>query len=330
MIRRRAFIASFGGGLLALPGLLAAQAPARTWRIGFITLGSGWTPQLEAFRKGLADLGYREGRDIVIESRFAAGQLDRLAPMAAELVRLPVDVIVVGGPGPLKAVRDATRTIPIVMIAGSSDPVGEGIAASLARPDGNVTGLTYAVSPERFGKQLELLREAAPKISRVAIWWDLDLAVYRQSWAAPLAAATRQLQLELLGPVQVLNEAGVDAAFATMREQRADALLVVIGGTTSAYQQRVAATAIRHRLPTVAAFREFAAAGGLLSYGPNLPDTFRRGASYVDRILKGTKAGEIPIELPGKYDLAVNLATARALGLSLPHSLLLRADEVIR
>ncbi len=330
MIDRRAFIASLGGSLLAVPDLLAAQAPPRIRRIGFISFGSGWTQQWDAFLNGMASLGYREGQDFVMEKRFAAGHLERLPVMAAELVRIPVDVIVVAGPGPLRAAREATRTIPIVMIAGSSDPVGEGVVKSLARPGGNVTGLTYAVSPERFGKQLELLKEAAPKVSRVTALWDLDLAMYRQVWAVPLGTAARTLRLEVLEPVQVLNEAGIDAAFATIREQRADALLVTIGGPTSAYRGRIAETASRSRLPTVAAFREFTASGGLLSYGPNLSDLYRRGATYVDRILKGAKPGDLPIELPTKYELAVNLATARSLGLVIPQTLLLRADEVIQ
>ncbi len=216
------------------------------------------------------------------------------------------------------------------MLAASSDPVGEGLGASLARPGGNIAGLTYAVSPDRFGKQLELLKDAAPRISRVAVWWDLDMALFRQSWAAPLTTAARKLGLEVMEPVQVLNEEGIDSAFAAMRRQRADALLVAISGPTQSYRARVAATALRNRLPTVAAFREFTAEGGLLSYCPNFPEVYRRGAAYVDRILKGAKPGELPVELPSKYELVVNVKTANALGLTIPQALLLRADELIR
>ena len=242
-----------------------------------------------------------------------------------------VDVIVVAGPSPLPAARKATRAIPIVMIASSADPVGEGIAVSLARPGGNVTGLTYAVSPtERFGKQLELLKEAAPRISRVAVLWDFDMAHYRQTWAAPLATAARKLAIEVLEPVQVLKEGDVEGGFATMRRQRADALLVVMGGPALPFRGRVADAALRDRLPTVSAQKDLTDAGGLLSYGPDFAEMNRRGAAFVDRIFRGAKPGDIPIELPTKYELVVNLKTAKVLGLAIPQSLLLRADEVIQ
>jgi putative ABC transport system substrate-binding protein len=190
--------------------------------------------------------------------------------------------------------------------------------------------LTYAVSLERFGKQLELLKEAAPGISRIAVWWDMEMTIFSQSWAVPLETAARKLGLQIQPPVQVLARDGVEGAFATMKQQRADALLVAIGGPTYGYRADVAAVALRNRLPTVAAFKEFTEAGGLLSYGPDFSSIYRRAASYVDRILKGTPPGDLPIELPTKYELAINLKTAKALGLTISQSLLLRADEVIR
>jgi len=215
------------------------------------------------------------------------------------------------------------------MVASSSDPVGDGLVKSLARPGGNLTGLTYAVSSERFGKQLELLKEAAPGVSRIAVWWDMQMTIFQQSWAAPLEAAARKLGLQIQAPVQVLVRDGVEGAFAAMKQQRADAVLVVLGGPTFEYYADVTTMALRNRLPTLAALKQFTAAGGLLSYGPDLPAIYRRAASYVDRILKGTPPGDLPIELPTKYELAINLKTAKALGLTIPQSLLGRADQVI-
>ncbi|MEO5699056.1 MAG: ABC transporter substrate-binding protein [Casimicrobiaceae bacterium] len=287
--------------------------------------GQGTDPFIE----GLRELGYTERKNIVIEWRFADGRLERLSDFAAELVRLPVDVIVVAGPSPLRAAIEATTRIPIVMSAASSDPVGEGLVASLARPGGNVTGLTFAVSPERFGKQLELLKSAAPHIARIAVWWDTDIPTFHRSWATPLNTAASQLGLKILPPVQVLEPSSIDAAFYTMKQQRADALLVVIAGATQNYRARVAEMAVRNRLPTVAAQKSFTLDGGLISYGPDFAAIYRRAATYVDKILKGANPGELPIELPTRYELFINLKTAKALDLTIPQSLLLRADEVI-
>ena len=190
--------------------------------------------------------------------------------------------------------------------------------------------MTYAVSPERFGKQLELLKEAAPGISRIAVYWDLQMTIFHQTWAAPLETAARKLGLQIQPPIQVLARDRVEGAFATMKQQRADAVLVVQGGPTNAYLADVATMAMRNRLPTIAALKEFTEAGGLLSYGPDLSGSWHRAASYVDRILKGTPPGDLPIELPTKYEFAINLKTAKALGLTIPQSLLLRADDVIQ
>ncbi len=216
------------------------------------------------------------------------------------------------------------------MIAGSNDPVGEGLVESLARPGRNITGLTYAVSPERFGKQLELLKIAAPGISRVAVWWDGDLALFRQSIATPLEAQARKLGLQIQGPVQALETGAYGKVFATFKEQRADALMLFFAGPSYVHRERLTALAVENRLPTVSAFKEVTSAGGLLSYGPDFGAVARRAAVYVDKILKGAKASELAIELPTKYEFAINLRTAKALGLAIPRDLLLRADEVIQ
>ena len=325
-MKRRAFIYVVAGSLL---GAAQPQQSGRTYRIGILAAGGARPPNIGFFVEGLRAHGYVEAQSLVIEQRYAEGHLERLPDLAAELVRMSVDVVVTAGPTPVRAAMAATSRIPIVMIVGSSEAVGEGLVRSLARPGGNLTGSTYAVSPERFGKQLELLKEAAPGISRIAIWWDIQMAIFHQSWAVPLESAAHKLGLQILPPVQVLAQDGVEAAFATMKQQRADAVLVVLGGPTFAYYADVAAMAVRHRLPTVATVKAFTAAGGLLSYGPDLPEIYRRAASYVNRVLKGASPGDLPIELPTKYELAINLKTAKALGLAIPQSLLLRADEMI-
>jgi putative ABC transport system substrate-binding protein len=318
--------------VLVAPPVAEAQPTAKVHRIGFLATGarpSTPLPSLEAFEKELRERGYLEGQNLVIEWRFSGGAFARLPDLAADLVRSRVDVVVVAGPGPIEAAKAATTTIPIVMLAGSSDPVAEGLVASLARPGGNITGLTYAVSPERFGRQLELLKEAVGRLSRVVVLWDLDMDLFRRRWATPLGEAARRLGLHIQGPVQVREPGQLDSAFAAMVEQKAEAVLVVMGGPVYQHRARVAELAIRNRLPTVAAFKDFPQAGGFMSYGPDLPDIYRRGAMYVDKILRGTKPADLPVEQPTKYELVLNLKTARALGLTMPSSLMLRTDQVI-
>ena len=331
---RRAFIVGTGASLVTGGFLRASNAAAQqagnTYRIGVLAAGATEPLNLAFFIEGLRALGYIEGQNFVIERRYAGGHLERLPDLAAELVAMPVDVIVTAGPTPVQAAMGATKRIPIVMITGSSDPVGEGLVKSLARPGGNLTGSTYAVSAERFGKQLELLREAAPGITRIAVWWDIQMPIFHRSWAGPLETAASKLRLQIQPPVQVLARDGVEGAFATMKRQRADAVLIVLGGPTYQYYSDVAAMAVRNQLPTVATIKAFTVSGGLMSYGPDLPSIYRRAASYVDRIRKGASPGDLPIELPTKYELAVNLQTAKALGLTIPQTLLLRADEVIQ
>jgi putative ABC transport system substrate-binding protein len=318
--------------LLTAPLAAAAQPAGRVYRVGFLATDSRPAvppPSLSAFLDGLRELGYVERQNLVIEWRFAEGDFARLPALAADLVRGPVDVIAVAGPGPIRAAKEASTSIPIVMLAGSSDPVAEGLVASLARPGGNITGLTYAVSPERFGKQLALLKEAVGRVARVAVLWDLDLTFFRERWATPLGEAARRLGLDLHGPVQVREPGELAAAFAAIVGQRAEAIFIATGGPLYQHRARVAELAIRHRLATVAAFKEFPQAGGLMSYGPDLPDIYRQGARYVDRILKGARPADLPVEQPTKFDLVVNLRTAKALGLAIPPLVLAQATELV-
>jgi putative ABC transport system substrate-binding protein len=319
--------------VVILTSLAAEVQPAvKVHRVGFLATGArppGPVPSLEAFENELRQRGYLERQNLVIEWRFAGGAFARLPELAADLVHSNVHVIVVAGPGPIQAAKAATTTIPIVMLAGSSDPVAEGLVASLARPGGNITGLTYAVSPERFGKQLELLKEAVGRLTHVVVLWDLEIELFRRQWATPLGEGARRLGLQIHGPVPVREPGQLDNAFAAMIEQKAEAILVVMGGPLYQHRARVAELAIRNRLPTIAAFKEFPQAGGFMSYGPDLPNIYRRGAAYVDKILRGAKPADLPVEQPTKYELILNLKTSRALGLMLPSALMLRADHVI-
>ena len=308
-----------------------AQHPVKLKRIGVlhpsssaVLSSSGW----QAFALGLREQGVFEGRDFVFEHQFVE-DLGRMPSMASELVERRVDVIVVRGPAPMLAARSATTTIPTVMAASSSDPIGEGLIASFARPGGNITGVTYAVSPERFAKQIDVLREAVGPISRVAVLWDLDLELYRRSWAPTLEQAAGQLGLRILGPFEVRRFDDLDPAFAAMREQGAEAVLTSVASVLVSNQRWVAELGLRHRLPIMSAFRELPHAGTLISYGPNIAAINRRVAQYVAKILGGAKPDELPVENPTTYDLVINLKTANALGLTIPPALLIRADEVI-
>jgi len=331
-IHRRHLMAMFAGAGAAWPFAAAAQPAERIYRVGVLYPGyraSTGSPTWEAFEQGLRELGLIEGRNLTFEWRPAEGKYERLPALAAELVAMKVHLIVVIAPGPMQAAKAATRTIPTVMIAGSADPIGEGLIASYARPGGNITGLTHEASPERFGKQLQVLREAVKGVPRVTILWDLDMQLYRKTYAPALEQAAGQLGIELQGPVQVLTPEDFEPAFARMAEKRTEAILAFAGSVLFPNRARVAALALRHRIALMTAFREFTHAGGLLSYGPNFPAIYRRAAYYVDRILKGADPAELPVEQPTKYDFAINLKTAKALGIDIPLYLLTRADEVI-
>jgi putative ABC transport system substrate-binding protein len=321
-VDRQAFIAGTLG-LLAVP-LFAWAQPVKVPRIGVLRAGAPPDPLLEAFRQGLRDLGYAEERNISIEYRWAEGRSERLPALAADLVRLKVDVIVASGDTAALAARRATTAIPIVMPV-SNDPVTVGLVASLARPGGNVTGFA-SLYTELPGKWVELLKEALPLVSRVAVIWDprTGPATVRVS-----EAAARALGLHL----QVLSVGRPDdfvTAFAEAQKSRAEALIVLSSAFLYAHRTRLVELAAQHRLPAMYHQSDFVlGSGGLMSYGPDLYDLFRRSATFVDKILKGAKPADLPVEQPTKFELVINLKTAKALGLTIPPSVLARADEVI-
>jgi putative tryptophan/tyrosine transport system substrate-binding protein len=327
-MRRREFIALLFTSLVPMAGGRAWAD--KVFRIGILTSASrSNAPTWATFVHALGDLGYVEGQNLQFESRSAEGQFERLPGMAAELASMNVDVIVVLGPGPIQAAKAATSKIPIVMIAGSSDPIGEGLITSFAHPGGNIRGLTYAASSERFGKQLQILKEVMGQVSRIGVLWDLQLEYFQRAWAPALGEAARQLGIEIAGPFVVENENALPRAFAAMVQEGVGGVLISAGSTSYNSRSLVADLARRNGLPTIAAFREFPQAGVLMSYGPDILDLYRRAAGYVHRILKGDKASELPVEQPTKYQLVINLKTAMALQLVVPPSLLIRADEVI-
>ena len=324
---RRAFLAITAGGLLAAPLAGEAQAPAKVPRVGYVfSRAPSEAHRLwDAARQGLRELGYVEGQNIALEVRWAEGRFERLPELVAELVRLKVDVLVVAAtPGAL-TVKNATRTIPVVMVA-VADPVGSGLVASLARPGSNFTGLGL-LNPEISGKRLELLKEGLPSISRVAVLTNPGNPSHAIFWKETQAAAqTLGLQLQ---SIKVRAPEDFDEAFQAAAHGRAEAMLMFDDPMILSSQARLVALAAKRRLPTMYGFREFPDAGGLLSYGPNLLHQYRRTAIYVDKILKGAKPADLPIEQPTKFELVINLKTAKTLGLTIPQSVLLRADQVI-
>lgn len=314
--------------LLAAPLAADAQPTGKVYRIGFIQTAAPnemWH-LIKALDEGLRELGYVEGRNVVFERRFAEGKQERLPALAAELVRLKVDVIVTGSNPVIAAVQQATATIPVVMTV-SRDPVGVGFIVSLARPGGNITGLTNEPTPEIIGKNLELLKEAAPRVSRVAYMWNPvppGAGTYRNA----VESAARKLGVTFQS-VEVRGRNEFEAAFTAMVRARANGVVVGPDPVLFSARSQVVLLAERRRLPTVYALSEFAEAGGLMSYGPNIADQFRRAAIYVDKILKGARPADIPVEQATKFELVINLKTAKALGLTIRPSLLLRADHII-
>jgi putative ABC transport system substrate-binding protein len=314
--------------LLAAPLAADAQQTGKMPRIGFLsaTTPSDRPALLDAFRQRLRELGWVEGKNFVIDYRYAEGRVDRLPDLAAELVRLKVDLLVSWGTQGVTAAKSATGTIPIVMIA-VRDPIGIGLIASLARPGGNVTGVSGSAGLEWVAKQLELLKETAPKIRRVAILSSPTNA-YHQLAIKEVDVAARSLGLQL----QLLEARGpndFDGAFAAMAKEGVGALLVLSDAMLNSHATRIADLAARSRLPAEYGVRESVEAGGLMSYGPSFLDSFRGAATYVDKILKGAKPAELPVEQPTKFELVINMKTAKALGLTIPQSVLLRADQVI-
>jgi len=324
---RRAFIGALAG-LVFAPLAAEAQPAGKIYRIGMLettSLASN-AANLDAFRQGLRELGYVEGQNFVFEYRSADGRSERFPDLAAELVRLKVDVILTRGTPAVIAAKNATRTIPVVM-AASGDPVLSGVVASLARPGGNVTGLS-AIVVQVSGKRLELLREVIPGVSRIVGLFNMSNPNDALQWKeAEIAASSLKVQLQLH---DVRKPGDFGRAFDAATKQRAGALVVGADALTWANRRSIVDLAAKNRLPAIYVAREFVDAGGLIGYGVSYPHLYHRAASFVDKILKGAKPADLPIEQPTKFELAINLKTAKALGLTIPPSLLQRADEVIQ
>jgi putative tryptophan/tyrosine transport system substrate-binding protein len=311
--------------------LAGAQQPKKVPRIGYLSSQDPTreSTRSEPFRLALRELGYIEGQNIASEHRYAEGKQDRYPELAAELVRLKVDIIVVpAGSAPTRAAMNATKTIPIVMMGLSADPVELGLVESLARPGGNVTGLT-TLSRELGGKRLELLKEAAIKVARVAVLYEpaAPAAVLEVKEDLPVAARALGLTVR---PWEVRDAAGLERVFAALNKERPDGLYVTSSPLMTTNRKRIVGLAVKSRLPSVYARREAVDAGGLMSYGADLADSYRRAATYVDRILKGAKPADLPVERPTKFELVINLKTAKQIGLTIPQSVLYRADKVIK
>ncbi len=315
-------------GLLAAPLAADAQQAGKARRIGYLDQGSAArnAPFLEAFRQGLRDLGWVEGQNIAIEVRFAEGKTDQLPTLAAELVRLKVDLIVTSTTPAALAAKQATTTIPIV-IGLAADPVGSGIVASLARPGGNITGWTH-MGLELRAKYLDLLKQAVPEAIRFGVLWNPANQVHKPSLKI-IEAAAQGLKVEL-HPVGVRDPKELESTFSALVGKRVEALVVFPDGMFLAQIPLIIALAARSRLPAMYGFREYAEAGGLMSYGGNIAHQFRRAAAYVDKILKGARPGDLPVEQATKFEFIINLKTAKALGLTIPQSFLIRADHVIQ
>jgi len=316
----------FAGALLAVAATVEAQQPKKAPRIGWLGAARTSAPRMEAFRQGLHELGYAEGKNIFIEYRYAEGKLDQLPALAADLVRLNVDVIVAGSPQVTRSAKQATSIIPIVM-AFDDDPVGSGFVASLARPGGNITGLS-TLFPEMSAKQLELLKEIVPALSRVAILGNATQPGNPQALREiNIAADGFRVQTQYL---EIRGTKDIETAFREASKDRADAVLVL--STTVLYfnRRQVSDLAVKSRLPTIYGRPEYVDDGGLVYYGPSYTDLYRRVAVYVDKILKGAKPADLPVEQPTKFELIINLKAAKQIGLTIPPSVLYRADKVIK
>jgi len=329
-MRRRAFMLALGGAAVAWPLAARAQQPAgRVYRVGYLSIGSREQTLhfIKAFEEGLRSLGHRVGENVIIEYRFANGEMERLPTYAADVVRLGVDIIVATGTNPITvAAMKATTTIPIVMITGL-DPVNAGLVASLARPGGNVTGLAVDAGGEILGKRFELLKETLPNLSRLGILFNPAVALNR-SRQTSMGETARALGLTLV-PVEARGLEALEQAFAIMVRERAQAFVMQGDSVLFNYRGQIAEMALRNRLPAASIQRELAEAGFLLTYGADIRDLYRRSAVFVDKIFKGANPADLPVEQPTKFELVINLKTAKALGVEVPTSLLLRADEVI-
>jgi putative ABC transport system substrate-binding protein len=321
-MRRRDFITLLGGAVVAWPGVAIAQAPERLWKIGVLA-NESWPP-LEGLRHGLRDLGYVEGKTHLFVYRFAQGQAERFPALASELVNLPVDVIVSWGTPASLAAHKATDTIPIVMSSG--DPVGAGLVAGLARPGGNVTGMSVQMA-EQEGKRLELLKKLLPSFSRVAVLSNPSNPYCAIAVGEARRGATElNLQFEL---IEASDAGSLEAAFLVVSRMRPDAVLVVADPFLAGERVRIADEMIKNKLPSIYSYHEHVRAGGLMTYTTNYYDVFRRQGLFIDKIFKGSKPGDLPVQQPTKFELMLNLKTAKALDIAIPTSLLALADEVI-
>jgi putative ABC transport system substrate-binding protein len=328
MMNRRRFVAQ-GLAAIAIPCVGYAQPPKTIPRIGYllaVPLVEKPSPERSAFIDGLRQLGYRDRQTIIIEYRSAAGNFDLLSDLVAELVELKVNVIAATGFQATLAAKNATKTVPIVMIA-VGDPVGTGLVSSLARPGGNVTGLTLSF-PELGGKRVELLKEVVPRLGQVAVVWNPQNSATTAEWKE-MHAAARTLGVSLKS-FEVRQAQDLLNAFSAISKHRPSGLITILDTLVGPYRQLIATFALENRLPSILSLRDYAESGGLMSYGPSLPEIYRRAASYVDKILQGAKPADLPIEQPTKLELVINLKTAKALGLTIPHSVLIRADEIIQ
>ncbi|MGH7826331.1 MAG: ABC transporter substrate-binding protein [Candidatus Binatia bacterium] len=327
-IKKKIAVLTLCATLFALCPSVEAQSPAKVPRIGYLNAVSPSTvsDRIEALRQGLRELGYVEGKNIIIETRYAEGKLDRLPALANELIRLKVDVIVTSGPLPTRVTKKATTMIPIVM-AQDSDPVGNGFVASLARPGGNITGLS-TLGPVLSGKRLELLKELVPKLSRVAVFATSTqpnhAQLLKEAQLAANALGVRVQNLDILGPKDL------ESAFRDASNEHAGAVLVLASPVTFSQRPRVLDLVVKSRLPTIFPRNEYVEDGGLMSYAPSYADLFRRAATYVDKILKGAKPADLPVQQPTKFELVINLKTAKQIGLTILPNVLARADRVIK
>jgi len=327
-MNKKIYWLALGAMLFALCMPAEAQQPTKIPRIGYLSGSSPSTSpaRRKAFQQGLRELGYVEGKNIIIEWRFAEEKFDRLPALAAELVRLKVDIIVTAGPQTTRPAKQATSTIPIVM-AQDPDPIGDGFVASLARPGGNITGLS-SLAPELSGKQLELMKEIVPKLSHVAVFGtSINPGNAQNLREVELAAKAFGVKLQYL---DVLSPNDIETAFQAASKPRADAVLMLPGSVLVLRRAQLTDLAIKSRLPAIYPQTEYTEAGGLMYYGTNTPDLFRRAATYVDKILKGAKPADLPVEQPTKFEFVINLKTAKQIGLTIPPNVLARADKVIR
>ena len=329
MNNRRKLLIVLGTGALAAPFGSLAQQQGKVWRVGFLAMRSPTASNpvvtYGAFLQGMRELGYVEGKNLIVEWRFAEGKVERLPTLAAELVQLKVDVIVAAGVQPTSAAQKATTTIPIVM-GNSIDPVGSGFVASLVRPGGNITGLSNLIG-DLGPKHFEMLRSMVPKLSRVAILVNPTNSGHATILETVQTAAQKS-SVKILS-VQARNPQEIESAFSTMTQDNAEAVIVANDLFFNQERRQLAELAAKNRLPSVAATRQYVEAGGLMSYGPSFAENYRRAATYVDKIFKGAKPGDLPVEQPTKFEMFINRKTAKALGLTIPQSLLISADKII-